>query len=689
MPAVGALGVITVLLAFPLIAVLLVPFLAWSYRRHGLLRPGHLLGFLAGSAYLVAVWTFTIFPLPDIDPAWCAVNSPAPQLRPLQFISEVRATSAAALLTDPALAQVALNIALFLPLGVLLTLTTRASVLVAAAAGLALSLAVELTQLTGNWGIYPCNYRVFDVDDLIANTLGALLGALVTAVVLRRRPPHPAQAPPTVPVTDAGVTASIGSGRRLLGMLADVTVVAVTGQTATFLLLLRDPDGPALPPWVDALVSDVVPAVLWLLVVPVLARGATIGQVATAVRPVGPDAAPPSGRQVAARFGTGSGGLFLLSALGDLVPGLNALALALAVLSAVAVWRSPLHRGLSGWAAGLTYVDARSTTGQVTAALDRDDGQRLRRMSTAVLSLAGVSYLVLAVVAATSGISAFLGAAVTLVLVGSLGLSVLGVVVFLVTNGVVMLRRERRSLGNLLSLLTGVLALIVVLGCIGGLVSDSRWQVVAAVAVLASTGQVAFLLVAFVTYGVVYGRAPARPGVDAVVVLGSGLLGSRVPPLLAARLDRAAEVYTREHDRGGHPVLICSGGRGPGEDLPEATAMATYLHDKGIPPADVLEEVQSRNTADNMRLSWALVRDHGARRPVAVTSDYHAFRAAQVSTELGISTQVIGARTAGYYYPSAVLREFIGTLARRPLPYVVTNLLLTALAAGVAYLTTA
>ena len=42
--------------------------------------------------------------------------------------------------------------------------------------GFGMSLFVETTQLTGTWGLYACSYRVFDVDDLMTNTLGAVLG---------------------------------------------------------------------------------------------------------------------------------------------------------------------------------------------------------------------------------------------------------------------------------------------------------------------------------------------------------------------------------------------------------------------------------------------------------------------------------------------------------------------------------
>ena len=72
--------------------------------------------------------------------------------------------------------QVLSNVLLYLPLGLLLPLVwKRASWWRVTAAGLALSLVTELVQ--------PVVGRSFDVDDLIANTLGALAGYGVFALV--------------------------------------------------------------------------------------------------------------------------------------------------------------------------------------------------------------------------------------------------------------------------------------------------------------------------------------------------------------------------------------------------------------------------------------------------------------------------------------------------------------------------
>ena len=41
------------------------------------------------------------------------------------------------------------------------------------------SLIIELSQLTGLFFTYPGSYRLFDVDDLLTNTLGGFLGTVL------------------------------------------------------------------------------------------------------------------------------------------------------------------------------------------------------------------------------------------------------------------------------------------------------------------------------------------------------------------------------------------------------------------------------------------------------------------------------------------------------------------------------
>ncbi|WP_350278147.1 YdcF family protein [Kribbella sp. HUAS MG21] len=239
--------------------------------------------------------------------------------------------------------------------------------------------------------------------------------------------------------------------------------------------------------------------------------------------------------------------------------------------------------------------------------------------------------------------------------------------VFLVVNGVTMLRRERRRLSNLLSLLVG-------LGIIGFvvfsvLVQRIGWEPLAALrsVLLGVLTYVSFLFLCFLVYAFVYSRVRSSRKVDFVVVLGSGLIGSRVPPLLASRLDRAQQVYERILRKGRNPLIITSGGQGPHEDLPESHAMAAYLVERGVPDEQILREDKSTTTWENLTFSHQLMV---ARRPdyrcLVVTNNFHAFRAALTARKAKVNGQVVGSPTAAYYWPTATIREFVAILAAHP-----------------------
>jgi uncharacterized SAM-binding protein YcdF (DUF218 family) len=239
---------------------------------------------------------------------------------------------------------------------------------------------------------------------------------------------------------------------------------------------------------------------------------------------------------------------------------------------------------------------------------------------------------------------------------------------FLLANGVTMIRRESLRPGNLLSLAAGA-AVFVMIGL--DLAADRTGDVPLSLFSLAASlvfGYVSFLLVSYVCYAFVYGLLARTGGADFVIVLGAGLRpDGGVPPLLASRLDRGREVLAGLDRRtpAFRPMLIVSGGKGTDERRSEASAMADYLTGRGFPADRLLLEDQSRTTEENLLFSQAIVDGlrPGARVTV-VTSDFHAFRAALLARRLGIQGQVAGARVAGYYRPSALLREFAAVFFR-------------------------
>ena len=272
---------------------------------------------------------------------------------------------------------------------------------------------------------------------------------------------------------------------------------------------------------------------------------------------------------------------------------------------------------------------------------------------------------------------AFLGFAAPL-----MGLSVLmflsplmavGLAGFLILNGVVMLRRERFSLAHSLSLLAGVGLVAAMVVCIFVVLTGERRAFPVPTFIMLTTGWVALMFFCFVGYSWFYQRIVRRIHPDFIMVLGAGVPSGKVTPLLAGRIDRALGVWRGEIKAGRRPLLVMSGGQGPDEPVSEARAMADYALEQGVPEAALVLEDHSTTTRENFQMSTELVRAEPRLGPhatgVAVTSNYHAMRAALLAHDLGTGIQVLGARTAWYYWPSAMLREFVAVVQRSPRAY--------------------
>ena len=151
-------------------AVLTLPLLLAHYIRYRRIARGRAGMVYAMALYLLALGLFTLYPAPDDAVHFCASHQLQAQLMPLGSIMDIPTEGLRAVL------QVVMNIIFFVPLGVFLRAMYGWRWYWVAAIGLGASLAIETSQLTGIFGLYPCSYRLFDVDDLLLNTTGALLG---------------------------------------------------------------------------------------------------------------------------------------------------------------------------------------------------------------------------------------------------------------------------------------------------------------------------------------------------------------------------------------------------------------------------------------------------------------------------------------------------------------------------------
>jgi uncharacterized SAM-binding protein YcdF (DUF218 family) len=129
-------------------------------------------------------------------------------------------------------------------------------------------------------------------------------------------------------------------------------------------------------------------------------------------------------------------------------------------------------------------------------------------------------------------------------------------------------------------------------------------------------------------------REPFQP-LDAIVVLGAPLgPGDSLSAPLAERVQAAAELYRR----GGAPLVVTTGGTTRGASRAEADVLADGLLAAGVP--EVLVERESPTTADNARLTAALLAPRNARRVWLVTQPFHGRRAARLFRAAGLEPHV-------------------------------------------------
>ena len=184
-------------LFFPVAAfVFTIPYILVNYHKYGSLLSLRILIVYSFILYLICVYFLVILPLPSRE-AVAKMTGPRMQLIPFNFIRDIikeskftvkDPASAVTLIINPALFQMLFNILMLMPFGVYLRYYFGFSLKKTVLASFLLSLFFELTQLSGLYFYYPRSYRLFDADDLMANTLGGALGYLTVKPFLKVLP---------------------------------------------------------------------------------------------------------------------------------------------------------------------------------------------------------------------------------------------------------------------------------------------------------------------------------------------------------------------------------------------------------------------------------------------------------------------------------------------------------------------
>ena len=185
------------LITFPFIAFLItLPYILKEYHKYGSVYWYRALIVYSFVLYLLTAYFLVILPLPSREEVM-ALTTPTTQLIPFNFITDFVNNSGFVInefssyitaLKSNEFIVPAFNIILTIPFGAYLHYYFKFSFKKTILFSFLLSLFFEITQLTGLYFIYPRGYRLFDVDDLILNTCGGLIGYFVGTLLLKFLP---------------------------------------------------------------------------------------------------------------------------------------------------------------------------------------------------------------------------------------------------------------------------------------------------------------------------------------------------------------------------------------------------------------------------------------------------------------------------------------------------------------------
>lgn len=228
-----------------------IPWLIHNYRKYGFLSFWYTLVIFSFIFYALSAYFLVILPLPEVRDT-CALQEVGTnhfQLIPFYFLYEIFEESHIVwselstyinFFRHGSFLTSFLNVLILFPLGVFMkyfhprTMTAIRMLLI----GFLISLFFETTQITGLYGIYNCPYRLFDVNDLLLNTTGAVAGYLVAPAILALLPSQKDVMEKSQRVLKEDVVRPLP---QLLAILTDYVLVTVSWFVFSFFLRWDDP----------------------------------------------------------------------------------------------------------------------------------------------------------------------------------------------------------------------------------------------------------------------------------------------------------------------------------------------------------------------------------------------------------------------------------------------------------------
>lgn len=222
--------IITSVLVFPIIAFLItLPYIIYNYNKFGSILLIRTILIYLFVLYLLSAYFLIIMPLPKIETVRNLTTKV--QLVPFDLLSNIIRTvhfdykdisTYSKIFKNAYVYQTIYNFLLMVPFGMFLRYYFKCKFKKVLLFTFLLSLFFELTQLTGLYFIYPHAYRLFDVDDLIVNTLGGMFGYLITPLFTKLLPTRE-----ELDNKSYKKGAKVSSTKRIITFIIDITIVIV------------------------------------------------------------------------------------------------------------------------------------------------------------------------------------------------------------------------------------------------------------------------------------------------------------------------------------------------------------------------------------------------------------------------------------------------------------------------------
>lgn len=256
------------LMFFPFIALIIsIPFILIEYHKFGSLSFVKGLIIYSFVLYFICAYFLIILPLPNKEEVRM-LTTPRVQLIPFNFIVDfIKNTSFNITIPSTYIKTITesyfyvpiYNLLLTLPFGMYLRYYYEYNLKKIVKYTFLLSLFFELTQLSGLYFIYARGYRLFDVDDLILNTIGGILGYLLFKSIEKR-----------IPSIKKVESIAKEKGKRISGFKRFTAFTLDLFLYSFFTSILSA--------FIDSKYFSIIVFLVYYIVIPYLRKGSTIGE---------------------------------------------------------------------------------------------------------------------------------------------------------------------------------------------------------------------------------------------------------------------------------------------------------------------------------------------------------------------------------------------------------------------------